>query len=132
VQLDKAGKDSFKLRAAGAATTMLSSSYRRAIITEHPTRQEPKLAEELQQLANVELDLILVEGFKDESFAKIELHRTELNHPLLYPNDANIIAVAANAPLLLPTHLITLDINDAPSIAHFITEQFIPHYARPL
>lgn len=129
VQIDQAGKDSFRLREAGAITTLLSSRYRRAIITEHTEAREPRLQEELQYLPLDALDLILVEGFKTEAFAKIELHRAELNRPLLYPEDANIIAIAANCTLPVPAHLVQLNLNYAESIASFIVHDFLKHYA---
>ena len=131
-EIDKAGKDSFKLRHAGAVTTLLSSPYRRAIITEKKPIAEPCLQAELAYLQVDNLDLILVEGFKHEAFAKIELHRHELSQPLLYPHDRHIIAVATNYPLPLPAPLIALNLNEPPSIAHFITHHFMNSYARPL
>lgn len=131
-QIDQVGKDSYRLREAGAVTTMLCSPYRRAIITEHTERREPSLHEELQHLAATTLDLILVEGFKNEAFAKIELHRTELNHPLLYPTDSDIIALASNGKLATPSYLTQLDLNQPESIAQFILNDFLRNYARPL
>ncbi|MGR9116789.1 MAG: molybdopterin-guanine dinucleotide biosynthesis protein B [Gammaproteobacteria bacterium] len=119
-EIDKPGKDSYRLRAAGASTVLLASSHRRAIISEiHPT-QEPTLADQLDALEHTDLDLILVEGFKAEHFPKIELHRPALQKPLLYPTDKDIIAVASDCPLALPEPLIALDINDPVMIAEFI------------
>lgn len=119
-EIDKPGKDSFRLRAAGASPVMLVSSHRRAIITEFVEPTEPRLQEQLAFFEQTELDLILVEGFKNEAFPKIELHRVELNQALLYPHDPDIIAVASNRELELPPQLARLDLNNPMMIAGFI------------
>jgi molybdopterin-guanine dinucleotide biosynthesis adapter protein len=124
-QMDQPGKDSFRLREAGASPVMLVSTHRRAIITEITPEREPRLDEELKLFDQSELDLILVEGFKAEQFPKIELHRPSLNKPLLYPNDPNIIAIASDCMLKTPDYMIQLDINQPEMIADFILNQFM-------
>ena len=124
-QIDQPGKDSFRLREAGASPVMLVSTHRRAIITEISPEQEPRLDDQLKLFDQSELDLILVEGFKAEQFPKIELHRPSLNKPLLYPNDPNIIAIASDCTLETPDYLIQLDINQPEMIAAFILNQFM-------
>ena len=124
-QIDQPGKDSFRLREAGASPVMLVSTHRRAIITEITPEQEPRLDDQLKLFDQSELDLILVEGFKAESFPKIELHRPSLNKPLLYPNDPDIIAIASDCNLETPGYLTQLDINQPEMIAAFILNQFM-------
>ena len=124
-QIDQPGKDSFRLREAGATPVMLISSHRRAIITEFASVQEPKLDDQLKLFDQAELDLILVEGFKSEAFPKIELHRAIMNKPLLYPNDPNIIAIASDTQLLTPDRTSQLDINQPNMIVEFILKQFL-------
>jgi len=124
-QIDQPGKDSFRLREAGASPVMLVSSHRRAIITEYEVAREPALADELLLLPQSELDLILVEGFKATAFPKIELHRPSLNKPLLYPNDPNIIAIASDFAIDTPPGLVQLDLNQPDQITNFITQQFM-------
>jgi len=124
-QIDQPGKDSFRLREAGASPVMLISTHRRAIITEINPTQEPRLDDQLQLFDQSELDLILVEGFKAEQFPKIELHRPSLNKPLLYPNDPDIMAIASDRPLQTPDYLTQLDINQPEMIATFILNQFM-------
>ena len=126
-EIDKPGKDSFRLRAAGASTVLLASDRRRAIISEFAPPQEPELADQLRAIAHINLDLILVEGFKAERFPKIELHRPALKKPLLYPNDDDIVAVASDSVLALPEHLAALDINDPGMVAEFILTRFMEH-----
>jgi molybdopterin-guanine dinucleotide biosynthesis protein B len=124
-QIDEPGKDSFRLRAAGASPVMLISTHRRAIITEIIAEREPRLDAQLKLFDQSELDLILVEGFKAEPFPKIELHRPSLNKPLLYPNDPNIIAIASDCALETPGYLTQLDINQPEMIAAYILNQFM-------
>lgn len=123
--IDYPGKDSYQLRAAGASPVMIASPYRRALITEFRPHREIGLQEHLAAFPTVGLDLILVEGFRHETFAKIELHRASLEKPLLYPHDANIIAVASDTFLETPTHLTRLDLNNPQQIADFILHQFL-------
>lgn len=124
-EIDKPGKDSYRLRTAGANTVMLVSPYRRAIITEFNPTIEPKLNDQLNFLDQSSLDLILVEGFKREQFPKIELHRPILNHPLIYPNDPSVIAIASDQQITKPSNLALLDLNDIAMIADFIINRFI-------
>jgi molybdopterin-guanine dinucleotide biosynthesis protein B len=119
-EIDQPGKDSFRLRKAGASPVMLVSRYRRAVITEFTPAQEPRLDDQLKQLDQSELDLILVEGFRMERFPKIELHRPSLKKPLLYPSDPDIIAIAADAALDAPDYLPQLELNRPEMIAAFI------------
>lgn len=124
-QIDQPGKDSFRLREAGASPVMLVSTHRRAMITEITPEQEPRLDDQLKLFDQSALDLILVEGFKAEQFPKIELHRPSLNKSLLYPNDPNIIAIATDEVLEIPDTLTRLDINQPEMIANFILQQFM-------
>lgn len=124
-EIDKPGKDSYRLREAGATPVMLVSSHRRAIITEFDSIIEPKLDDQLKALDQSDLDLILVEGFKAENFPKIELHRPSLEKPLIFPDDPSIIAIATDSKALelnSPTHL---DINNPQLITDFIINTFL-------
>lgn len=119
-EIDYPNKDSFRLRKAGASPVLLVSPFRRVMITETPEQQEPSLNQQLQYLDQSQLDLILVEGFKQETLLKIEIHRPSLNQTVLYPNDAQIIAVASDAPITLPDYLTLLDLNQVEQIADFM------------
>ena len=124
--IDQPGKDSHELRMAGASPVMLSTSRRRAIVMEHESPRDPVLDEELRHLDQSGLDLLLVEGFKHETFPKIELHRPALGRPLLYPNDANVIAIAADGVLDPPPPIPRLDLNQPRELLDFILTRFLP------
>jgi len=119
--IDQPGKDSYRLRKAGAQQVLIASSQRQALMTENTTPQEPRLDELLARLDLDNIDLVLVEGFKHVAFPKIELHRKVLGKTLLHPEDADIIAVASDH-LTDCGDLPALDINDTAAIAAFIIE----------
>lgn len=118
--IDHPGKDSHILREAGATQTLIGSPQRWALITERPNQSDPRLDELLGHFDQQRLDCILVEGFKHERFAKIELHRPSLGRPLLCLHDDSIIAVASDAPLTVDTGLPMLDLNNPSEIADFV------------
>ncbi len=123
--IDRPGKDSYRLRQAGASPVMVVSGKRRAIVYEYPEVEEIRLHDQLKYLVCQDLDLILVEGFKHENFPKIELHRPKLGFPLLFPEDPAIIAVATDYPLPRPCALPLLDLNDPLQITDFILHEFL-------
>ena len=127
--IDKPGKDSYRLRVAGARQVLVASRRRWALITElDETRDEPDLQQLLQALDHDSLDLVLVEGFKHEDAPKLELHRPVLGKPLLCTDDANIVAVASDdATLVLPRTLPLLDLNDIDTIGHFVLQHMQTH-----
>lgn len=127
---DKPGKDSYELRKAGARQMLVGSRQRWALVAETDGAAEPDLDDMLGRLDQGALDFILVEGFKTENFPKIELHRVGLGHPLLFPDDSNIVAVAADAPDKVKTSLPLLDLNRAETIAAFILEYLLSSDAR--
>lgn len=130
-ELDTPGKDSFKLREAGAEQMVVASRNRMATITDFDDdRAEPSLADALRQLDPEHLDLVLVEGFKHEPIPKIELHRVSLGHPMLFIEDDNIIAFACDEPLEIgPGGPEVLDLNNPQTIARFILRR-IPNAPR--
>jgi molybdopterin-guanine dinucleotide biosynthesis adapter protein len=117
--IDKPGKDSFELRKAGARQMLVASSRRWALLTENDVASDPQLDDLVKRLDPNGIDMVLVEGFKHVPFTRIELHRPALGHPLLYPEDSNIIAVAADAPIDC-AGLPVLDLNDAVAVSGFI------------
>ncbi|MDH5218208.1 MAG: molybdopterin-guanine dinucleotide biosynthesis protein B [Gammaproteobacteria bacterium] len=124
--IDTPGKDSFRLRKAGAMQTLVASGQRWALIHEETQEKtDPELDDLLQALNQDELDLILVEGFKHVPFPRIELHRPELGKPLLFPQDDSIIAIASNQPLKTEINIVQLDLNDINAIVSFIESHII-------
>lgn len=121
--IDTPGKDSHRLRQAGAEHVMIASRGRWVWMAETPGQDEARLDDMLARLREIDVDLILIEGFKHERYPKIELRRNELDNPRLYPDDPDIIAVACDGPLQPETRLPVLDINDPEAIAAFIVDR---------
>lgn len=119
-QMDRPGKDSDRLRRAGAGQVLLASKYRAAWIREGDGETEPDLGELLQRLDTRALDLVLVEGFREAPIAKIEIHRPSLGKPLLCPGDSHIIALAADEQPSGDVPVPVLMLDDTASIAAFI------------
>ncbi len=123
-EIDHPGKDSFELRKAGASQVLIGSKKRWALLVENPREDERALEDHIRRLDLDNLDLILVEGFKPEAMPKIELHRPDLGHDLLYPHDESIIAIATDSALSISNTLPVLDLNNAEQIARFIIDRY--------
>lgn len=122
--IDKPGKDSYRLRHAGADQTLVASRHRWALMVETSQLDEPDLDSLLSHFEPDKLDLILVEGFKHEAFPKIEIHRPQLGQTPLFPQDTSIIAIACDAPPVVATYLPLLDMNNPEEIVVFIEKHF--------
>ena len=91
--IDKPGKDSFEHRAAGAREVLVASANRLALMRELRGAPEPSLADLLRMLAPV--DIVLIEGFKREAHAKIEVHRAVAGKPSS-PSASSTVSAASN------------------------------------
>jgi molybdopterin-guanine dinucleotide biosynthesis protein MobB len=118
--IDHPGKDSYKIREAGAVQTLIASNKRWALMTE--LAGEPDLEVLIAQINPSYADLILVEGFRQANIPKIEVYRPSLAMPLLANSESNIIAVATDADLDIQQPLLPL--NDIEQIIEFIVLHF--------
>lgn len=120
--VDRPGKDSYRLREAGCTEVMLLSNTRWALMHELRGAPEPDLAEQLALMSPC--DLVLVEGYKQATMPKLEVHRPELGKPLLLDQEgdgeAHIVAVASTEPLALRVPCLALQ--DHAAIAEFILQ----------
>ena len=120
--VDKPGKDSYELRKAGATPMLISSSRRIAIMIDKEEETEPDLEDLLSYINPEKVDLVLVEGFKQWAFPKIELHRPSTGKSLLFPDDKNIIAIAHDETLSTQAEIPVMDINNTEQIAEFVLQ----------
>ncbi|WP_258087108.1 molybdopterin-guanine dinucleotide biosynthesis protein MobB [Xenorhabdus bovienii] len=118
MDVDQPGKDSYELRKAGAAQTLVASQQRGALMTETPDLPELDLHYLASRFDADSLDLVLVEGFKEEAIAKIALYRHGLNIVFDQILDPQVIAIASNTPLA--TSLPQLNINQPQQVTAFI------------
>lgn len=113
-------KDSARLRLAGASEVLLASPYRFVVVNELRHAPEPPLASLLQRLQPA--DITLVEGYKWEAMAKLEVYRPSLGKPSLYQDDPHIVAVASDvpAPADLRLGVTWLDLNQAENVLNWL------------
>jgi molybdopterin-guanine dinucleotide biosynthesis protein MobB len=115
--IDHVGKDSWRHRQAGAREVLVASRDRWALMSELRGAPEPPLEALLARLSPV--DLTLVEGYKRDGHAKVEVHRAATGAPLIARDDPTVRAVATNDPVAgLSVPLLPLD--DPAAIADFI------------
>lgn len=93
--LDREGKDSWHHAQAGSDAVSISSPNRFAVIrsVDHDTT----LAE-IPRLVGLDFDIIVAEGFSQDSGPKIEVHRKELG-PDMICNPEKLMAVATDGGL---------------------------------
>ena len=121
--IDHPGKDSYRLTAAGADTTLISSPEKLALVKKH-TESPP--IEDLLATYFDDVNIVLTEGFKKSGLPKIELHRKERSSTLLCrgeQHDPSLVAVASDEPLELDVPV--LDLNDPVQVADFIEKTFL-------
>jgi molybdopterin-guanine dinucleotide biosynthesis protein B len=115
--MDRPGKDSYRHRDAGAHEVLVASGTRWALMHE-VVGPEPELPQLLARMQPV--DLVLVEGYKAHSFPKLEVHRPLLGKPPIWPEQADIVAIASDVPLRANRPVLSL--NDPAAVAEWIVE----------
>lgn len=117
---DAEGKDSWRHKAAGAKTVVLASPSQFAVVSD--SSSELTIDDVLRKFVS-KADIVIVEGFKRDSYPKIEVNRNGSGHDLRCLNDPSIIAVASDKLLNLP--IPSFDLNDAEGITGFIEKRFL-------
>jgi molybdopterin-guanine dinucleotide biosynthesis protein B len=117
--IDQPGRDSYRLREAGAQRVVLSSPKRWALM--HELRDEPEMPLD-QILAEAgDSDLILIEGYKREPFPKIEIRRDGgTSRQPLAKSSPQIVAIASDRPSEEDDGLPTFHLDDVSGMADFI------------
>jgi len=115
--IDKPGTDSFRHRAAGAREVAIVSARRFALMHELDGEGEPTLQAVLARLSPC--DLVLIEGYKREAHAKIEVRRLASRGAALTADDPNIVAVASDHDVA-DERVPVFDLNAVAAIADFI------------
>lgn len=120
MDVDTPGKDSYLLRKAGASQVMVASSERWALMCETPEKRSIDLPYLLSRMDHSVLEIVLVEGFKEESVPKIVLWRAGIKGGIEELLDEQVIAVASDQKIAL--NVPVLDINSPDSVADFIAD----------
>lgn len=121
IDIDRPGKDSYRLRESGCKEVLLLGNDRWALMHELRGAPEPSLEYLLDRMQHC--DLVLIEGFKNGHFPKLEVWRASLGKPTLWPAWPGIMAVASDTITATPGEAAQptwLNLSDASSIAEFV------------
>ncbi|WP_310643360.1 molybdopterin-guanine dinucleotide biosynthesis protein B [Limnohabitans sp.] len=126
LDMDRPGKDSYRLRETGCQEVLLMGRRRWVLMHELSEDLEPPLAQLLDKLQAC--DLVLIEGFKQGDFPKLEVWRAALNKSPLWPTVPGVMTMASDdstAPFGMPV----IALADITRIANFIVEHAEMHNA---
>lgn len=124
IEIDRPGKDSYRLREAGCMEVVLLGHARWALMHELRGDPEPDIDYLLGRLQHC--DIVLVEGFKDGDFPKLEVWRPALGRETLWPKWPGILAIASDIsasaamPLSPERPPNWFDLADAHGLADFV------------
>lgn len=121
--IDREGTDSHRHRAAGAREVAIVSGARWAVMHElAENEEEPSLEDVLARLSPA--DIVIVEGYKREAHAKIEVRRrAAAKSAPLAPQDPQIVALAADHAIE-DADLPAFALDDVSAIADFVLDYF--------
>ncbi len=120
-EMDKEGKDTDRLKKAGAKAVAITSNSKYALIADCDNR---KSFHELIELLPTDIDIVVGEGFKDEKIDKILVYREGIKE-ITDIHDLNIIAYATDNKELFNGKENVLDINNEEEIADFIINKYL-------
>ena len=115
--IDHENTDSFKHRLAGSSQVIVSSSKRWVKISELNNSKEKTLDYLINQFS--EVDIVIVEGFKNENHPKIEIIK---NDNYLFSKIKNVKAIITNNKL--ETDLRIFKSDEIDNIVDFILREF--------
>ncbi|WP_099188440.1 molybdopterin-guanine dinucleotide biosynthesis protein B [Tepidibacter mesophilus] len=120
--IDKKGKDSYRFSKAGADNVVIASSEKMAMIK--ILNEEPRIEDMLKLF---EQDIVIMEGFKNNKYPKIEVHRKGVDDNLLcndpFYDMSTFLAVASDEKLDLDIDI--LDLNNVAGICDYIEKNII-------
>ncbi len=120
--IDRPGKDSWRMARAGAVVTAICDSEKQAVIRRHeqvPTPQE-MIAAYLR-----DVDLVIIEGWKKDAPNRIEVHRRELGKEPLCLQEADDDYIGIATDTAVATDLPRFDIDDSAAVTDFIIERYL-------
>jgi len=121
-KIDRPGKDSYRFAEAGADSTLVCSDNKLALVKQY--RQAPPIEQVLADYFP-DVDIILVEGFKQADLPRIEVYRGDDDTRLLSRGEArhpNLLAVATDREIQVDVP--QLDLNCPEEIVDFLLQTF--------
>lgn len=120
--MDQEGKDSFRLKAAGARAVLLSSEERIALIKDVPGEPGP-LEAGRDYFQGV--DIVLVEGFKGSALPKVEVRRRGLDEEPLFRELDVLALITDDMDLRPPSGVERFSFDEADKVAGFIEQRLL-------
>ena len=117
-EMDKPGKDSWRHKKAGAATSMIASPKQIGIVMDVDYDHSP---DELVVLFSG-MDIVLAEGYKRGNKPKLEIFRPEVEAKPLCLEDPHLIAMITDTEVGTTTP--TFATSDARGVATFLIDHF--------
>jgi len=114
-EIDRAGKDTYRHKKAGASTVILSSPHKIALVRD--VEKEVPLQDIVSRYID-DADIIITEGYKQEDTLKIEIFRNEGETLPLCLHDKTILAVVTDKDI--DVDIPQFSINDIEGVAKFI------------
>lgn len=123
-EMDRRGKDSYRVREAGASQVLVASRARWVLLSElDGDLEEPPFRDLLGYFHHDRVDVVVVEGFAREWYPKIEVYRPALGQPpRCWPADPMVIAVATDADLEVACPTRRLDLNAPLEVTAFLLD----------
>ena len=120
-EVDKPGKDSWQHREAGAVSVAISSGKRFAFIKELDSGVSIR---EMISILYKDIDIVLIEGYKNEGFPRIEVVRKGFSKPI--SQDQKLLMVVSDIRFNLTVPVFGHD--EIPGISGLIVEQMQGFY----
>ncbi len=115
-EMDRPGKDTWRLRQAGADAVMISSPHQMALIR---SGLEGEISlDDLAELVDGSVDLVLTEGYKSGNKMKIEVSRRVVADGQLLCGPEELLAVVADGPR--PVDAPQFGLEDAAGVADLL------------
>ena len=118
-EIDYPGKDSYRLKHAGAKRIVLSSKEKLAVVED---RDFEKPFRKIKDMFS-DCEIVFVEGYKLEDIPKIEVHRRQTNYEYLIEKGFENIILIATDETQKHFNVPVFHIDDIESIAAFIEKK---------
>jgi molybdopterin-guanine dinucleotide biosynthesis protein B len=120
--IDREGKDTWRHKQAGAATVVISSPKKMALIKDLDAEME---LDEIVSRFFSDMDLVLTEGYKRGAKPQIEVFRRAAHEAPLHTKASRGTLVAVASDVDIDLGVPRFDVNDVRAIADFIEDRFI-------
>jgi len=115
-EMDRPGKDSWRLKKAGAAVSVVSSPDKIGMVRDVEYDHHPSELADLFHGVNI----IVAEGYKRARIQKIEVFRSEIGKEPVCRDDSDLLAIVCDSPLDLDVPRFQAD--DLEGLARFIID----------